>query len=182
MGGQPCKCSGSSESAPWHALSIGARLSGLTTTTPPFPPMFAFLQQTQQSRDDGGGPSESATPSDDLMQTQLPVDALEDAHQHLSIGIRPEFDDIKIRQNLGLIRYIVCRVLERRKELATRLAEENKFIENMKWRGEKDFIKSLKTMAEHAKAGNGNPMAWAELFNDGTLFSSFDLSRLIISI
>jgi hypothetical protein len=109
-----------------------------------------------------------STPQSTPSQTRpanIPAQNFQVACEDLVRIIRPEDDDSRIQRSLGHIWFVVHDTLERDPELERQVSNKSEFFANVKRKGEKEFIDSLKVMA---KSG-----AWAGLFEDGTLPSFF---------
>ena len=136
-------------------------------------------QQTQQRGrvDDRLGTSTRTAQTGALPQTRLaniPAQFIQEACEFLAWHIRPEYDDNRIQRSLDHVRHFVQRALKHDPNLKRHLADESKFLENVKNRpgGEQGFIKSLRDMAKDN--------SWERLFEDGTSFFSLALTTLII--
>ncbi|KAH9991142.1 hypothetical protein BJV77DRAFT_1068477 [Russula vinacea] len=98
------------------------------------------------------------------LQTRLaniPAQFIQEACEYLVNIIRPEYDDRRIQESLDIVRPIVQRALKHDPKLKRHLADESKFLENVKNRpgGEQGFIKSLRDMAKDNNS-------WERLFED----------------
>jgi hypothetical protein len=136
-------------------------------------------QQTQQRGrvDDRLGTSTRTAQTGAPPQTRLaniPARFIQEACEDLVYKIRPEYDDNRIQRSLDIVRHFVQRPLKHDPKLKRHLADESKFLENVKNRpgGEQGFIKSLRDMAKDN--------SWERLFEDGTSFFSLALTTLII--
>ena len=111
------------------------------------------------------------------LQTRLaniPAQVVQKACECLAKTINPEEDDDQIQESLDIVRHFVQRALKHDPNLKRHLADESKFLENVKNRpgGEQGFIQSLRDMAKDN--------SWERLFEDGTSFFSLALTTLII--
>jgi hypothetical protein len=97
---------------------------------------------------------------------KIPDQAIERMSISLGRCIFPEDDDNLVRDSLGLVWKVVQEVFKHDPTLKEHQAEEDEFLDNVKHKGEQIFFNSLRDMAKHR--------SWEPLFDDGTLFSSFD--------
>jgi hypothetical protein len=107
----------------------------------------------------------------------IPKQAVEKVSKSLRRNIYPKDDENEILKVLNVVRTIVQDALKQDPELKEHLASEVEFFANVKRKGEKIFIDSLRAMA--ANSDTQGSKAWGGLFNDGTSFS-LSLSILIV--
>ena len=118
----------------------------------------------------------STSQRDTLSITRLaniPKQAVNKASRSLRKQILPNEDDEEIWDSIGLIRTAIHEALEQDAGLKERLADKDEFLNNVKSKGKKKFIDSLRAMAKKETQDD----AWYELFEDGTLFAFLGFSR-----
>jgi hypothetical protein len=97
-------------------------------------------------------------------QSQLPERVIHRGFGDWKFPEDDDDDDVAIQRFLGFVWLDVRLVLMNDPNLGERLADIEEFRANVKRKGGRDFINSLKSMAESD--------VWAPLFEDGTLFFS----------
>jgi hypothetical protein len=110
-------------------------------------------------------PSETSSERDAPPQSQLPERVIDPGFGDWKF---PEDDssDLTIRRFLQYVWLDIGEVLKNDPKLGEHLADKEEFIANVKRKGVRDFINSLKGWAESR--------VWAPLFEDGTSFFSVD--------
>ena len=83
--------------------------------------------------------------------------------------IQPDDDDDRIKNSLNAVWFLVNGALKTDPVLKMRLANQDEFQENVKNKGEEQFINLLKDMAEKKN--------WRDLLENRTFFLSSDLKR-----
>jgi hypothetical protein len=130
-------------------------------------------QTPQRGDDDRVDPS--TPPRRTSPQTRLaniPDEDIKWAFKSLGRFVTPRDDDDDGRSNsltLKRVWLVVNDTLEQDPTLKGLLVDRNEFLTNVKRKGERKFIDSLKALAESG--------TWADLFEDGTLFCSFFSKR-----
>ena len=123
--------------------------------------------------------SQTGTPSETQL-TNIPKQDVEKATKSLRRCIYPKDDDNEILNVLNVVRTIVQDALKQDPELKEHLASEVEFFANVKRKGEKIFIDSLRAMA--ANSDTQGSKAWEGLFNDGTSFSLSPSIPIVFSV
>ena len=88
---------------------------------------------------------------------------------HLGRIIQPGDDDVYIKQSLKYVWNSINNALTKDLSMSTLLANEEEFQQNVKQKGEQQFIDLLRYMAEKN--------SWRNLLEHGTYFLSFDPER-----
>jgi hypothetical protein len=113
-------------------------------------------------------PSETSSQRDAPPQSQLPERVI---HPEFGGWTFPKDDssDFTIHRFLGYVWVDIVEILKNDPKLGEHLADKEEFIANVKRKGVRDFINSLKGLAESR--------VWAPLFEDGISFFSSGLKH-----
>ena len=118
----------------------------------------------------------STSQRDILSKTRLaniPKGAVDKASISLRRHIFPHDGDEEIWDSIEHVWMAIHKALKQDAGLKGCLADEDEFRNNVKSKGKKKFIDSLRAMANKETQDD----AWYELFEDGTLFAFLGLSR-----
>lgn len=107
-------------------------------------------------------PSETSSQRDAPSQSQLPERVIDPEFGGWTFP-KDDSSDLTIRRFLQYVWMDIVDILKNDPKLREHLADKEEFIANVKRKGDRDFIKSLKGLAESR--------VWAPLFEDG--ISSF---------
>jgi hypothetical protein len=118
----------------------------------------------------------STSQRDTLSKTRLaniPKEAVDQASRFLRRQIFDDDSDEQIWNSIGHVWKAMHEALEKYAGLEGCLADEKQFLDNVKSKGKRKFIDSLRDMAKKGTQDD----AWYDLFEDGTLFSFLGFSR-----
>ena len=126
--------------------------------------------------------SQTGTPYE-IRLTNIPKQDVEKASKYLrriKFPKEEDDDDEILDDSLSLVWVLVKGALETDSELKEHLASEEEYFANVKRKGEKIFIDSLRAMA--ANSDTQGSKAWEGLFNDGTSFSLSPSIPIVFSV
>ena len=89
--------------------------------------------------------------------------------EDLERNVKISDDDARIRRSLKYVWHAVNHALAKDPSMSTLLANKEEFQQNVKQKGEQQFIELLRDIAEKN--------SWRDLLENGTFFLSFDLER-----